>query len=74
MEEVTLALILDECLAAVRKGSTPETAASRYPTLKDELLPLLEVAAMLSEGASQAHEELPPKLRRLKVRLVGSRA
>jgi len=74
MEEAALALILDRCLAAVNEGSTPEDAASRYPSLKHELLPLLETADMLSANASLAQEELPPELRRLKVRLVGSSA
>lgn len=74
MEEVALALILDKCLAAVNEGSSPEAAAGRYPFLKHELLPLLEIADLLSESASLAQEELPPELRRLKVRLVESLA
>ena len=70
MEEAALALILEKCLAAISEGSTPEAAADRYPSLKDEILPLLEIADMLSEGAGLVQEELPPELRRLKVRLL----
>lgn len=74
MEEAAVALILDKCLSAVNNGSTPEDAASRYPSLKHELLPLLEIAEMLSAHPSLAQKEFPPELRQLKVRLVGSSA
>lgn len=72
MEEAALALILDKCLAALSEGSTPEAAADRYPSHKKALLPLLEVADMLSENAGLARQELTPELRRLKIRLIES--
>lgn len=72
MEEAALALILDRCLAALSEGSSPEDAADRYPSHKQALLPLLEVADMLSENAGLAREELTPELRRLKIRLIES--
>ncbi len=70
MEEAALALILDRCLAALSEGSSPEDAADRYPSRKQALLPLLEVADMLSENAGLARKELTPELRRLKIRLI----
>ncbi len=72
MEEAALALILDKCLEAIGEGSTPEAAADRYPSLKHEILPLLEIADMLSEGTGVEQIELTSELRRLKVRLVES--
>jgi hypothetical protein len=72
MEEAALALILDKCLAAMEDGTTAEAAADRYPSLKHEILPLLEIADLLSEDTGSLQEELPPGLRRLKVRLVQS--
>ncbi len=74
MEEAALALILDKCLAAISEGSSIEAAAGRYPSLKHEIFPLLEIADMLSEGTSLAQEELTPELRRLKLRLLESPA
>jgi predicted secreted protein len=74
MEEAALALILDKCLAAIDDGASPEAAADRYPSFKHEILPLLEICGMLSEGACLVQEELPPELRRLKMRLVQSPA
>jgi len=74
MEEAALALILDKCLEAINDGSSIEAAADRYPSLKHEILPLLEIADMLSEGTGLVQEELPPELRRLKVRLLESPA
>jgi len=73
MEEAALALILDRCLAAVLEGSTPEAAAGRYPAVEHEILPLLQVAAMLSGGTGLA-EDIPESLRRLKVRILESPA
>ncbi len=70
MEEAALALILDKCLAAISEGSSIEAAADRYPSLKHEILPLLEIADMLSEGTGITQDELTPELRRLKVRLL----
>src|SRR3990172_3729790 len=72
MEEAALALILDKCLEAINDGSSIEAAADRYPSLKHEILPLLEIADMLSEGTVFAQDELTPELRRLKVRLLES--
>ncbi len=74
MDEEALALIVDKCLVAVKEGSTPAAAAARYPSLEREILPLLEVAEMLSERTGLMAQELPPGLRRLKVRLVQSPA
>lgn len=74
MEEAALALILEKCMAAISEGSTIEAAADRYPSVKHEILPLLEIADLLSEGTGFAQEELPPELRRLKMRLIESRA
>lgn len=70
MEEAALALILDKCLAAINDGSSIEAAAGRYPSLKHEILPLLEIADLLSEGTGLAQDELTPELRRLKMRLL----
>ena len=50
MEEPALALVLEKCLAAMERGSDPKAAAGRYPALEDEILPLLQVAAMLRES------------------------
>ena len=72
MEEAAFALVLDKCLAAINDGSSIEAAADRYPSLKHEILPLLEIADMLSEGTVFAQDELTPELRRLKVRLLES--
>jgi len=74
MEEAALALILDKCLEAINDGSSIEVTADRYPSLKHEILPLLEIADMLSQGAAAAPDELTPELRRLKVRLLESPA
>ena len=74
MEEAALALILDKCLAAINDGISIEDAANRYPSLKHEILPLLEIADMLSEGAGVEQVELTPELRRLKMRLIQSPA
>jgi len=74
LEEAALALILDRCLAAVQEGSTPQAAADRYPAVKSEILPLLQIAHMLSHGTGLAPEELPLSLRRLKMRLLESPA
>ena len=72
MEEAALALILDKCLTAMSNGSAPQAAVGHYPSLKHEILPLLEIADMLSEGAGAAPDELTPELRRLKMRLIES--
>ena len=74
MEEAALALILDKCLAAINDGSSIEAAVDRYPSLKHEILPLLEIADMLSEGTGLMPEELPVELQRLKLRLIRSPA
>lgn len=70
MEEAALALILDKCLAAINDGTSIEDAADRYPGLKHEILPLLEIADMLSEGTGVELDELTPELQRLKLRLI----
>ncbi len=70
MEEAALALILDKCLEAINDGTSIEDAADRYPSLKHEILPLLQIADMLSEGAGVEQIELTTELRRLKLRLI----
>jgi len=74
MDEEALALIVDRCLVAITEGSTPAAAAARYPSVEHEILPLLEVAEMLSAGTRLMAQELPPELQRLKLRLVQSPA
>ena len=74
MDEEALALIVDRCLVAIKEGNTAAAAAARYPSVEHEILPLLEVAEMLSEGTGFMGQELPPELQRLKLRMEQSPA
>ena len=74
MEEAALALILEKCMHAMREGSTPEAAADHYPAVKPEILPLLEVAALLYERKDSRRDVLPERLQRLKLRILQSPA
>lgn len=74
MEEAALALILEKCMDAMRDGSMPEAAADRYPAVKPEILPLLEVAALLYDRKDAQPEQLPERLQRLKLRILQSPA
>ncbi len=51
MDEPELGLILQKCLDALDGGESPATVAQEYPRRRDELLPLLDVAARLREGS-----------------------
>ena len=50
MEESALALILEKCLDLIDEGGEPEDIAEHYPALKDQILPLLLVAAAIRDG------------------------
>lgn len=47
-----LAKALDACVAAVRRGQTPEQALAGFPALKTELMPLLLLTAELPGSAT----------------------
>ena len=51
MEEPALALILQNCLAAMDQGTPPEVAAHMYPALEERILPLLRVSSALRDSA-----------------------
>jgi len=53
VEESALALILQNCLAAMDQGTPPEAAAHLYPTLEERILPLLRVSSALRDGARE---------------------
>ena len=63
MDDPALALILEESLALLSAGETPELIAERFPDFSDALLPLLHPAVELHEGAEAAiadPHDLPP--------------
>jgi hypothetical protein len=57
MDDPALALILEECLALLGAGETPADIAGRFPDFSDTLLPLLNVAAELRDGAEDAIDD-----------------
>ena len=57
MDDPALALILEESLALLSAGETPELIAERFPDFSDTLLPLLNVAVELREGAEDAIDD-----------------
>ncbi|MEX0683622.1 MAG: hypothetical protein WD904_12915 [Dehalococcoidia bacterium] len=57
MDDPALALILEECLALLSAGETPESIAGRFPDFSDTLLPILNVAAKLREEAEEAIDD-----------------
>ena len=57
--------ILDDCLERIRGGEGVEECAGRYPAYRDELVPLLEVAAATMRVASTVPYRLEAKARGL---------
>ena len=57
MDDPALALILEESLALLSAGETPELIAERFPDFSDALLPLLHLAVELREGAEDAIDD-----------------
>ena len=57
MDDPALALVLEESLALLSAGETPELIAERFPDFSDALLPLLALAVELREGAEDAIDD-----------------
>ena len=57
MDDSALALVLEEALALLSAGETPELIAGRFPDYRDALLPLLNVAVELREEAEDAIDD-----------------
>ena len=57
LDDPALALVLEESLALLSAGESPELIAERFPDFSDVLLPLLSVAAELREGAEDAIDD-----------------
>ncbi len=57
LDDPALALVLEESLALLSAGETPELIAERFPDFSDALLPLLSVAGELREGAEDAIDD-----------------
>ena len=57
MDDSALALVLEEALALLSAGETPELVAGRFPDFYDALLPLLNVAVELREEAEDAIDD-----------------
>ncbi len=56
-DPAALALVLEEALALLSAGEAPELIAERFPDFADALLPLLNLAAELREGAEDAIDD-----------------
>ncbi len=54
MDDPALALILEECLALLNAGEDIDAVVGRFPDFSDALLPLLRVAANLTDAAEDA--------------------
>jgi hypothetical protein len=65
LDDPALALVLEECLALLSAGEAPAEIAGRFPDFSDSLLPLLNVAVELREGAEDAIEDPIDFLREL---------
>ncbi len=57
MDDPALALVLEQSLALLSAGETPELIAERFPDFSDALLPLLTLAVELREGAEDAIDD-----------------
>ena len=57
MYDPALALVLEEALALLSAGEAPELIAERFPDFSDSLLPLLNLAVELREGAEDAIDD-----------------
>ncbi len=57
MDDPALALVLEEALALLSAGEAPELIAERFPDFSDALLPLLNVALELREGAEDVIDD-----------------
>ncbi len=57
MDDPALALVLEEALALLSAGETPEFIAERFPDFSDALLPLLNIVLELREGAEDAIDD-----------------
>lgn len=55
-----LAAALDEAIAVLERGASPEVAAARYPDLADELRPLLEIVVITQ---AVAHRPAAPDVK-----------
>ena len=72
MQESTLVRALGECLEALDGGETNiEALVERYPQLKQELRPLLEIAGKLREDGTDAKPS-PSFVLRLRRQLLDS--
>jgi hypothetical protein len=56
MQDPALAFILQEALALLDAGETPESISERFPDVSAKLLPLLHLAATLQDTAEDAIE------------------
>jgi hypothetical protein len=56
MQDPALAFILEEALALLDAGETPESIIERFPSVSANLLPLLHLAATLQDTAEDAVE------------------
>ena len=65
MDDSALALILEESLALLSAGEAPEAIADRFPDFADTLLPILNLAVELREGAEDAIDDPIDFLREL---------
>lgn len=57
MDDPALALVLEESLALLSAGETPELIAERFPDFSDTLLPILNIAVELRESAEDAIDD-----------------
>ncbi len=57
MYDPALALVLEEALALLSAGEAPELIAERFPDFSDSLVPLLNLAVELREGAEDAIDD-----------------
>ena len=58
MEESALALVLSKVVEAVEAGGDPEDVLDRYPALREELLPYVQIARRLLDSRDTA--SMPP--------------
>jgi hypothetical protein len=65
VDEAALALMLEKCLEEIESGLPPEQAVERYPALREELLPLLQVAELLTQPPAGLPDKLTPRLEQL---------
>lgn len=57
MDDPALALVLEESLALLSAGEAPELIAERFPDFSETLLPILNLAVELREGAEDVIDD-----------------